>query len=216
MHGSRRCCRDTPWIPTTLRNRAALAGPGLACLRCAPALRSPCVACVPARAIRGSGVRRDNSPLDYCLFPAHPAALGRPGQSIPALPVRRANPFGCALPASLGRSPGPASTGRSPDSGSPRGALENLRLTRGEPGRPGKVSLALFLHRPHPCRLGASIPACNGLRNKRSSCTGLWSELMGQCLPWFFQFTKQKARFLLCSTRPLTLRRSPVTQQPVL
>ncbi len=145
-----------------------------------------------------------------------PAALGRPGQSIPALPVRRANPFGCALPASLGRSPGPASTGRSPDSGSPRGALENLRLTRGEPGRPGKVPLALFYPRPHPCRLGASTPACNGLRNKCSSCTGLWSELMGQCLPWFFQFTKQKARFLLCSTRPLTLRRSPVTQQPVL
>ncbi len=116
----------------------------------------------------------------------------------------------------LGRSPGQQSTGLLSFSGSPRGALAHLRLTHGEPVRPGKVPLALFYPRPHPCRLGASIPACNGLRNKCSSCTGLWSELMGQCLPWFFQFTKQKARFLLCSTRPLTLHRSPVTQQPVL
>jgi len=142
-----------------------------------------------------------------------PAALGRPGQRILALPVRRANSFGCALPASLGhrpkpffalavllcskdqgvpsvarpftgqrvhwtlcnapvhpwlgRSPGPASTGRSPDSGSPPGALANLRLTHGEPVRPGKVSLALFLHRPHPCRLGARIPGWRRSRKQR-------------------------------------------------
>jgi hypothetical protein len=95
-----------------------------------------------------------------------PAALGRPGQSIPALPVRRANPFAAhsllrlgtgPSPPWLGRSPGRASTGHSPYSGSPPGALANLRLTRGEPVRPGEVPLALLLYRPHPCTLGASI-----------------------------------------------------------
>ncbi len=41
-------------------------------LRSAPALRSPCSAWAPPQAFRGLGVRRDNSPLDCCLFPAHP------------------------------------------------------------------------------------------------------------------------------------------------
>ncbi len=38
----------------------------------APALRTPCFACVPAQAVRGLGVRRDERPPDTCLFPAHP------------------------------------------------------------------------------------------------------------------------------------------------
>ena len=159
MHGPRRCCRDTPWNPAALRNRAALVGPGPAFLRCALLLRLE---------------DRDSASL-LCLFagpiPSAAHSLRRLGTG-PSFPW-------------LGRSPGPASTGRSPDSGSPPGALANLRLTHGEPVRPGKVPPALFLPRPHPCRLGAGIPAGDGLRNKCSIdtsgyCGSLWdiSEFM--------------------------------------
>ena len=71
-------------------------------------------------------------------------------------------------PSWLGRSPGRASTGHSPYSGSPPGAFAMLRLTHGEPVRVGKLPRALLLPRPHPCRLGASIRAGDGLGNKYS------------------------------------------------
>jgi hypothetical protein len=88
LHPSR--ARSGPTSLSSLHCPASLESPGFAFLRCAPALRCPCFACVPARAIRGSGVRRDNSRLDCCLFPAQRAALGRPGQTLRGLPVRRA------------------------------------------------------------------------------------------------------------------------------
>ena len=50
----------------------------------------------------------------------------------------------------------------------PPGALARLRLTRGEPVRPGKLPRALLLPRPHSCWLGAGIPAGTGFGNKRS------------------------------------------------
>ena len=38
-------------------------------------LRTPCCAWAPAQAVRGLGARRDNSPPDCCLCPAHPLDL---------------------------------------------------------------------------------------------------------------------------------------------
>jgi hypothetical protein len=74
---------------------------GLAFLRCAPALRGPCCACVPAQAFRGLGVRRDDPCASHSLL-----RLGT-GPSLPW----------------LGRSPGRVSTGHSPYPGSPTGLL---------------------------------------------------------------------------------------------
>ena len=45
---------------------------------------------------------------------------------------------------------------------------------------------------------------------------GYGRSLWGIVCHGFFQFTQQKAGFLLCSARPLTLRRPPVTQRLVL
>ncbi len=51
------------------------------------------------------------------------------------------------------------------------GTVVFVRLTRGEPVRPGKVPRALFLPRPHLCRLGVGIPGqASGLRNNCSPC----------------------------------------------
>jgi hypothetical protein len=108
-------------------------------------------------------------------------------------------------------------TGHSPYSGSPPGALANLRLTHGAPVRAGKLPRALLLHRPHPCRLGAGIPGLATVSEINARhVLGYGRSLWGSAYHGFFQFTKQKAGFLLCSTRPLTLRRPPVTEQPVL
>jgi hypothetical protein len=57
---------------------------------------------------------------------------------------------------------------------------------RGEPVRPGNVPLALFLPRPHPCRLGANIRGLRRSRKQRPDpCNGrLWDS--GAPDPFFF------------------------------
>ncbi len=96
---------------------------------------------------------------------AHPCSVRSPGQSL-----RLRTPCVAWAPAQDFRGLGVRRDQRPPDArlipAHPPGALAHLRLTHGEPVRPGKVSLALFLHRPHPCRLGASIASGDGLGNR--------------------------------------------------